>query len=63
LEPYGGSPEVVLDIIAKHIGFSRILSAVHLFLSNVFVKSFVGRKLSARTSRYFAPGYCLVARK
>ncbi len=63
LEPYGGSPEVVLDIVAKHISFSRILSAVHLLLSNVFVKSFVGRKLSARTSRYFTPGYCLVARK
>jgi SAM-dependent methyltransferase len=63
LEPYGGSPEVMLDIIAKHIGFSKILSHIHLFFSKAFINSIIGKKLSAKTSSKFPLGYCLVAQK
>jgi len=63
IEPYGGAPEIILDIIAKHIVFSRILSAIHLFFSSVFINSSIGMKLSAKSSRKFPLGYCLIAQK
>ncbi len=63
LEPYGGSQEVMLDIIAKHIGFSKILSYLHLLFSKAFVSSIIGKKIFAKTSSKFPLGYCLVAQK
>jgi SAM-dependent methyltransferase len=63
LEAYGGSLEVVLDIIAKHLKFSRILSAVHLMMSKAVTRLFSGRKFINKTARRFPLGYCLVAEK
>lgn len=61
--PYGGSLEIILDIVAKHIASFKILSAIHLFFSNILVNSFVGKILRFRTSEKFPLGYCLVALK
>jgi len=63
LEPYGGSSEVLIDFIAKHIRFSRILSAIHLLLGKAFVRSPINRMITAVTSQYFPLGYCLIAQK
>jgi len=63
LEPYGGAPEVILDIIAKNLIFSKVLSNIHLFVSKLFIKSPLGKRISNSTLRKFPLGYCLVARK
>lgn len=63
LEQYGGALEIILDIIAKHIDFSKILSAIHLSLSNLFINSWIGSKLSVKRPRRFPLGYCLVGQK
>jgi hypothetical protein len=63
LEPHGGAPEIILDIIAKNIAFSKTLSACHFFLSNVFAKSKIGKKISAATAQTFPFFYCVVAQK
>lgn len=63
LRPYGGSPEVILDLIAKHLGSFESLSAIHLTISKMIIASPVGRKISQSTDRLFPLGYCLVAQK
>jgi hypothetical protein len=63
LDPYGGGPEIIFDIIAKQISFSKILSSMHLFLSNIFINSYFGKKISKKTYRHFPLGYCLIAQK
>jgi len=63
LEPYGGVPEIIFDIIAKQISFSKILSLVHLFLSNIFINSYFGKRLSKKTCHHFPLGYYLIAQK
>ena len=63
LEPYGGSIEVIFDMIAKHLTFSRILSALHLVVSKMVSGCFIGRKLYKKTARRFPLGYCLTAEK
>ena len=63
LEPYGGSLEVLCDIIAKHVRFSMILSSVHLKASKALVRSFVGKFIFKKTAGQFPLGYCLVAKK
>ncbi|MBI5142771.1 MAG: methyltransferase domain-containing protein [Nitrospirae bacterium] len=63
LEAYGGSPEVLLDLIAKHLGFSRILSAIHLAIAKTTIGLRPFRKISAKTAAAFPLGYALVATK
>ncbi len=63
LEPYGGAPEVIGDVIAKNITFSRILSACHFFLCDVFIRSSIGQKISRATAQKFPLFYCVVAEK
>jgi SAM-dependent methyltransferase len=63
LETYGGALEIILDIIAKQITSSSILSSLHFRLSKIFVRSKIGLKLSGKTSKQFPLGYCLVAEK
>jgi SAM-dependent methyltransferase len=63
LEPHGGAPEIILDIIAKNLAFSKTLSACHFFLCNVFAKSKIGKKISAATAQTFPLFYCVVAQK
>lgn len=63
LEAYGGSLEVIFDIIAKHLKFSRILSAVHLVVSKAISRFFMGKTFYKKIVRKFPLGYCLVAKK
>ena len=64
LEPYGGSMEVIADITAKHLAFSRLASSAHLLLSKAIIKSPIGRGIAAtKTSQRFPLGYSLVAQK
>ncbi|MDJ0677983.1 MAG: class I SAM-dependent methyltransferase [Calothrix sp. MO_167.B42] len=67
LEPYGGAPEVILDIIAKHISFlqkkSAFASQIHLFLSRTLMSSSFVQKLSSKTAKIFPLGYYLIASK
>jgi SAM-dependent methyltransferase len=63
LEAYGGAPEVVLDMFAKNSAKSKIFSSLLFKFSKFFIKTKIGGHLSAKTSRYFPIGYCLVARK
>lgn len=63
LTTYGGAPEVLLDIVAKHLAFSRLLSRVHLIVSTQLVSLPFVRQVSERKSRLFPLGYCLVAQK
>lgn len=63
LEPYGGAPEIILDILAKNISQYRWLSAVHLKLGLMFVRSRLGTSISQRTRQRFPLGYCFVGRK
>lgn len=63
LEPYGGPPEIIIDIIAKLISSHKFLSSVHLFLSNLFIKAFRRRKTLENSSRKWPLGYCLIAQK
>jgi hypothetical protein len=55
--------EVMFDMIAKHLTFSRILSAVHLVVSKTIAGCFIGKKLYNKTARRFPLGYCLAAEK
>lgn len=63
LEAYGGAPEIILDIIAKHICSQNWISKAHLTLSKRFTRSHIGRKLSNKEIHNFPLGYCLVAQK
>ncbi len=63
LEPYGGSPEVLADLLAKHLGFSRVLSAVHSACARALLALPPVRALSRKTARKLPLGYWLVAGK
>lgn len=60
---YGGSIEVISDILAKHLAFSRFLSALHLLMAKTFSSLILGHKMRHMTSAKFPLGYCLVAQK
>ncbi|WP_233501761.1 methyltransferase domain-containing protein [Acaryochloris thomasi] len=63
LDAYGGALEVILDIMAKQLVGSSILSSLHFRLSKALIKSHMGRRRSDKTSHKFPLGYCLVAEK
>ncbi len=67
LESIGGSPEVLADILAKHIQFLPIIGhplAIFVqYVTAAFVKTAFGKKISAKTSKAFPYGYFLVAEK
>ena len=63
LRPTGGAPEVLLDIVAKHCGVSKVLSALHLVVARGLMALPPVKAVSRRTGRKFPLGYCLVARR
>lgn len=63
LEPYGGTPEVLVTLIAKHLGFSRILSAINLGIGKLITSLSPVKRISELTKRKFPLGYCIVAQK
>ena len=60
LEPHGGAPDVILDILVKHLAFSAVLVAVVTDLGRMVTLPL--RRLARRSERNFPLGYCLVAR-
>lgn len=67
LEPIGGTPEILADIFAKHIKFipllGSILAIIIQYVTGLFVKTALGRKISNKTAQVFPFGYFLVAEK
>lgn len=67
LDRIGGSPEILADILAKHVQFVPVLghSLASLIQSivQVFTKTAVGRRVSYKTSEVFPFGYFLIAGK
>ena len=63
LSPYGGSPEVLMDFIAKHLRFSKLFSATHNLVANLLTNNAISRKISLKTSKLFPLGYVLVLEK
>jgi SAM-dependent methyltransferase len=67
LEPLGGSPEVLADLMAKMVHrmplIGRGLAMAVQSTTGFFVGTGVGRKVSRRSGRTFPIGYFLVAAK
>ncbi len=67
LRPVGGTPEIVADILAKHLQFlpliGRGLAVMIQRLASAFVGTAPGRRLSEKTGRKYPLGYFLVAEK
>jgi SAM-dependent methyltransferase len=67
LTPIGGTPEILADIFAKHIQFfpliGKSLAIVIQYITELFVKTTLGKKLSEKTAQAFPLGYFLIAEK
>lgn len=67
LEPMGGSPEVLTDMIAKHLQFipfiGNILAIILQGFTSLFIKTRLGKKVSSSTAEAYPLGYFLVAKK
>jgi SAM-dependent methyltransferase len=63
LQATGGSPEVMVDLIGRHLAWSPLLSRVHFAVAQATLALPPVRRLSERTSRWFPLGYTLVARR
>jgi SAM-dependent methyltransferase len=67
LKAIGGTPEILADILAKHLQYAPLLgkclaSGVQ-YITHVLVRRGPGKRLSERTSKTFPFGYFLVAEK
>lgn len=68
LEPGGGVPEIITDILVKNIlsyfpKLGRPAALILQQITSVFIKTRVGRKMSMRTAKQFPMGYFLIAEK
>lgn len=67
LEPIGGTPEVLADILAKHLRFFPIigtsLALIIQYVTAAFVRTTFGKKISEKTSPFFPLGYFLIVEK
>lgn len=67
LQPLGGSPEILADIIAKHAlhlpRFGRAVAAAVQYAVAVLRSTKLGSAFSSQTSKKFPLGYFMVARK
>lgn len=67
LDAIGGSPEVLTDIVAKHLQFIPVVGGISAKLVQamtlLFVRTRLGRKLSEKTSERYPLGYSMVAQK
>ncbi len=63
LYSYGGSLEIIFDIIAKHISKFKIISKIHFILASVIINSFIGKKIFRLTASKYPLGYCMVVEK
>jgi SAM-dependent methyltransferase len=67
LRPVGGTPEILADLLGKHLRFiplvgDTLVMATHA-LTRAFLKTSPGRQMSEKTGQMFPLGYFLVARK
>ena len=63
LEPYGGYPDVLLDLLNKFFVRNQSIAKVFLALSRIGTQTRLYRRLRAGTERSFPLGYCLAARR
>jgi len=67
LERIGGIPEILTDIFAKTTMtiplIGKSLSTFAQFITKLFVKTSIGKRISQKTSRLFPLGYFLIAEK
>jgi len=67
LEPIGGTPEILADIFAKHFSVIPLLGkgiAIAIqYITGLFVKTTLGKRISEKTSHSFPYGYFLIAEK
>jgi SAM-dependent methyltransferase len=63
LEPYGGSPEIFGDLIAKHLSKVPLLLKIHNSLWIRLLKLSFLLKASRKSAKKFPLGYCVVAQK
>ena len=63
----GGTPEILTDILAKHISQIPVLgnpaAAALQWITGIFVRTLPGRKISMSTARSFPLSYFVVAKK
>jgi SAM-dependent methyltransferase len=63
LEPYGGYPDVLLDLISKMVVRGERTARLLLAVAGILGRTGVYRRLRERTKTTFPLGYFLVARK
>ena len=63
LEATGGSPEVVLDLVGKHLAWSNTLAAAPARVASWALRLPGVSTLSRYSSRWFPQGYALVAQR
>ena len=67
LRAVGGSPEIVTDILAKHLQYIPLIGRFSAMaiqsVTATFLKLSIGKRISQRTSRMFPLGYFLIAEK
>lgn len=63
LKPYGGYPDIMLDLTNKYVGRNMKLAKLYMFFARLFTKTSFYRKLRANTEAHYPLGYCLVAQK
>jgi len=68
LKPIGGTPEILADILAKHLLqcvpiLGTPLSIGIQYFTYAFVRTKLGGKISERTAKVFPLGYVLIAEK
>jgi SAM-dependent methyltransferase len=63
LEETGGSPEILLDLLGKHLGWSGALSVLHARVARRLLQLPGVAAASRYSARWFPQGYVLVAQK
>jgi len=67
IKPIGGAPEILADIIAKHVQFIPFIGNVTaIFIQSMakhFVNTRIGSGISKKTAQIFPFGYFLIAEK
>ena len=61
LEPYGGTPEILMELASKNVVFSKLLTRAMARFFGWARRRWLVRRMSRKTARVFPLGYCLVA--
>jgi SAM-dependent methyltransferase len=63
LNTIGGSPEVLFDILGRHLARWQLLSRIHFAIARMILSTSPVRRLSKLSGRWFPLAYTLVARR